>query len=69
MAAAIQYARNPARRTQNNILDYTQKKDIDLYTKGTEKLEGEPYDGDGANLPTFLKNSARRHNSITGCIY
>jgi hypothetical protein len=64
-AAVVQYARNPVRRTQNDILDYTLKKDIDLYTKGTEKLEGDLYDGDRANPPTFLKQfgaKAKQYN-------
>jgi hypothetical protein len=47
------YARNPARRTQNNILDYNEKKDIEFYNKATEKLEGDPYDG--SDPASFLK--------------
>jgi hypothetical protein len=61
--AAAAGARNPGKRNQNNVLDYDQEKDIKFYTKATEKLEGDPYNG--KNLPTFLKTfgaKAKQYN-------
>jgi hypothetical protein len=46
-------ARNLGKQTQNNILDYSIKKDIKFYNTATEKLEDTC---DGKNLATFLKS-------------
>jgi hypothetical protein len=52
-AAAACRARNPARATRNQELNFDLKKDIDYYKQAIEKLDGDPYDG--TNLPVFLK--------------
>jgi hypothetical protein len=50
---AARRARNPAKQTQEDVLDFTTKKDIEFYNKACDKLECDPYDG--TNLSTFLK--------------
>jgi hypothetical protein len=50
---AARRTRNPAKQTQDDVLDFSTKKDIEFCNKACDKLEGDPYDG--TNLSTFLK--------------
>jgi hypothetical protein len=40
-AAPARQVRNPVRFTRNQALNFEHKKDIDYYTKGADKLDGD----------------------------
>jgi hypothetical protein len=46
------FALIPAYQTQNQALNYQEKRDADTYYKGCAPLEGDPYDG--TKLKDFL---------------
>lgn len=52
------FARNPARYSQQQPLNFGLKADVELYNKGMAPLAGDPYDG--TNLRTFLAVQDRR---------
>jgi len=57
------FARNPARYSQQQPLNFGLKADVELYNKGMAPLAGDPYDG--TNLRTFLikvGEKARQYN-------
>jgi hypothetical protein len=62
--AQAQLARNPARFTRNQVLNFELKKDIDYYMKATERLDGNMYNG--TNLPMFLKKFQAKPTRSTG---
>jgi hypothetical protein len=52
MAQATIFLLTPAHQTQNQALNFQEKRDTEIYNKGCDSLPGDPYDG--TNLSDFL---------------
>jgi len=48
----VLFARTPARFQQNQLLNFAEKRDVEIYNRGCTPLTGDPYDG--KNLHPFL---------------
>jgi hypothetical protein len=58
------FALTPAYQTQNQALNYQEKRDADTYYKGCQPLEGDPYDG--TKLKDFLTRLQAKASQLAG---